>query len=105
MKGEFWDLMKVEENDRGVKEVNIWARSIAEIKGSIKRKVQKVMWTDAWIGRWDLLAWELYRNQYLWWVVPVVNDVFNPFIEPSAGVIVNVPDLMDVWEYIKFGGK
>jgi len=105
MKGEFWDLMEVEVNDRGEKEVNIWARGIADIKNAVKRRVARYMWNDSWIGRWDLFAYEVYKNQYLWWVVPVVNDILNPFVEPASGAIVEVPDLMDVWEYIKFRGK
>ncbi len=101
---EIWDIFSVETNAQGVQEVNIWAKSICGIKNCIKRPVQNIMWSDSWIGRWDLLADNLYGNVYLWWVVPVMNDVMNVFYNPSAGSVVNAPDRYDIWEYMQYGG-
>ncbi len=98
---EIWDIFDVETNASGVQEVNIWAKSICGLKNSIKRPVQNIMWSDAWIGRWDLLADNVYGNVYLWWAVPVVNDVMNIFHDPSAGAVVSVPDRYDIWEYMR----
>jgi hypothetical protein len=39
---------------------------------------------------WDNIAYNLYENQYLWWIVALVNNVTNPFEELEDGQILNV---------------
>lgn len=99
---EIWDLVRVERNARGVEERNIWDFDLVEFKKWMKRKFDLVMFSEAWIGRWDLFAFEVYGDQYMWWVVPVVNDLMNLFEEPRVGVILKVPNVFDVLEFLAF---
>ena len=34
---------------------------------------------------WDTIANEIYGTPYLWWVVALFNDVFNPFEDLNDG--------------------
>lgn len=99
---EIWDLVRVERNARGVEERNIWDFDLVEFKEWMKRKFDLVMFSEAWIGRWDLFATEVYGDQYMWWVVPVVNDLMNLFEEPGVGTILKVPNVFDVLEFLAF---
>lgn len=100
---EVWEKAPVEVNGLGVEERNIWNFDLVTLKKRILRGMQYVMFTEAWIGRWDLFAYEVYRDQYLWFVVPVINDVMNLFVDPAAGVILKVPHALDVIEWMKWG--
>jgi len=84
-------------------EVNIWARNLVDFKRSLKRREGLWVFTEAYIGRWDLVAYELYGDQYLWWVVPLANDIIDLFSSKLVGAFLKVPDFRDVWEWISFG--
>lgn len=49
--------------------------------------------TQVW---WDNISFELYGTPNLWWVVPLFNDVVNPFeeIEPGQNLKVLKPDYL-----------
>jgi hypothetical protein len=34
---------------------------------------------------WENISYEIYGTPYLWWVIPLFNDVVNPFEEIEAG--------------------
>lgn len=42
-------------------------------------------------GRPDLLAYELYGNTELWWVVPEANQMVDPITEMVPGAELRVP--------------
>jgi len=46
---------------------------------------------DPW---WDMISSELYGTPYLWWVIALFNDVFNPFedIEEGQNLKILKPD-------------
>lgn len=39
---------------------------------------------------WDNIAFNLYENQYLWWVLALINNITNPFEELEDGQLLNV---------------
>ena len=39
---------------------------------------------------WDNIAWNLYENPYLWWVVAILNNTVNPFEELEDGQLIKV---------------
>ena len=88
----------------GKGEVNIWARDLVDFKKAVRRGLNFWVFTEAYIGRWDLVADELYGDVYLWWAVPVVNDILDLFGGELAGQFLKVPQYMDVWEWVSFGG-
>ena len=96
-----WDFAKKVKNDRGEVEKDIWSMELSEIKGiARKREVERIMFTEAWIGRWDLFSYKVYGSADLWWVVPAVNGITNPFVEPVVGVVVEVVHKYDVLEWL-----
>ena len=39
---------------------------------------------------WENIAYDLYGTPYLWWIVPLFNDVVNPFEEIESGTNLKV---------------
>lgn len=92
---EIWSIFPKEGGD-----VNFLMKSLADMKKYIRREVKYIMFTEAWIGRWDLLATEVYGDPYLWWVIPVVNDIIDLFDPELVGAILKVPHAYDVWDFL-----
>lgn len=96
---EVWSIFPV---DRGKGEVNIWSKDLVEFKKALKRGMGLWTMSEAYIGRWDLVANELYGDVYLWWVVPLANDVLDLFAPSLIGAFLRVPAYQDVWEWLAF---
>jgi len=99
---EVWGVFPV---DTRKGEVNIWARNLVNFKKAVKR--QQGLWTmtDAFVGRWDLVASSIYDDVYLWWVVPLENGVMDLFDPEITGAFFKVPTFEDIWEWLAFRGK
>lgn len=40
--------------------------------------------------RWDSLSYQYYNTPYLWWTIPLVNKIENPFEIPEVGTNVKI---------------
>lgn len=40
--------------------------------------------------RWYNLSWKYYETPYLWWTIPMVNNIANPFEFPEAGTNIKI---------------
>jgi hypothetical protein len=94
---DIWSVFPVENG-----EVNIWAWDITEFKQAVKRPMSLFAFTEAYVGRWDLLAENLYNDSYLWWVIPIENDIMDLFNPQLVGEFLSVPAYEDVWEFLEF---
>ena len=98
---EIWTVFPV---DKEKGEVNIWSKDLVDFKKAVKRRVGLWTMTEAYVGRWDLVANELYGDVYLWWVVPLANDILDLFAPSLIGAFLKVPAYQDVWEWMAFQG-
>jgi hypothetical protein len=96
---ELWTVFPV---DKEKGEVNVWSKDLVDFKKAIKRATGLWTMTEAYVGRWDLVANELYGDVYLWWVVPLANDVMDIFSPNLIGAFLRVPAYQDVWEWVVF---
>jgi len=99
---EVWSIFPVDK-DKG--EVNIWSKNLVSFKKAVKRPQGLWVMTDAFIGRWDLVANDIYGDVYLWWVLPLANDIIDLFDPELTGVFFKVPAFEDVWEWLAFRGR
>jgi hypothetical protein len=96
---EIWTIFPV---DKSKGEVNIWSKDLVDFKKAMKRQIGLWTMTEAYIGRWDLVAHELYGDVYLWWAVPLANDILDLFAPSLIGTFLRVPVMQDVWEWMVF---
>jgi hypothetical protein len=99
---EVWSIFPVNKK-KG--EVNIWAKNLVSFKKAVKREHGLWTMTDAFVGRWDLVGDNIYGDVYLWWAVPLSNDVMDLFDPELTGAFFKVPAFEDVWEWFAFRGK
>ena len=45
------------------------------------------------VGRPDIIAYKHYADVNLWWVICMVNDIKDPFLEMKSGDTVLIPDI------------
>jgi hypothetical protein len=53
---------------------------------------------------WPLIAWKMYRNVKLWWVVCAANGIIDPTVAPKPGTqlkIINRIIIKDLLNQIK----
>jgi hypothetical protein len=45
---------------------------------------------------WENIAWNLYENPYVWWILAILNNILNPFEDLEDGQIIKVlrPDFI-----------
>jgi hypothetical protein len=98
---ELWTIFSV---DKEKDEVNIWSKNLVDFKKALRRPTKLWTMTEAYVGRWDLVAEELYRDVYLWWAVPLANDIMDLFSPLLIGAFLKVPAVQDIWEWIAFQG-
>ena len=39
---------------------------------------------------WNLISYKHYNTTSLWWLVCMINNVFNPTVEPTAGSVIRI---------------
>lgn len=94
-----FDIFPVVKNQKGELERDLLIKNITDLKKFLKRSVRKVMFSEAWIGRWDLFSYEVYRRSDWWWCLLVVNDIIDPFDPNLIGSVMIVPNYKDIWEF------
>jgi len=52
-------------------------------------------------NRLDLISWTYYGNVDLWWIIAVVNNIFDPINELNPGDVLRIPSLVSVLESLR----
>ena len=56
-------------------------------------EVDRYAVVDSDLMRPDLIAWKLYGDVTLWWVIMYVNSIANPFTDLNVGDVLKVPKI------------
>jgi len=46
-----------------------------------------------------LISYRCYGDPYFWWVILSVNGIQNPFDELTAGIILTIPNILDIYNF------
>jgi len=49
----------------------------------------------------DLISYYAYGTVKYWWVICLVNDIFNPLTDLQVGQLLVIPSILDVYEFGK----
>lgn len=55
------------------------------------------------ILRPDLISFNVYGVVSYWWLLMVVNRVFNPFRDLTVGALLKIPNILDIYDYYRKG--
>ena len=49
----------------------------------------------------DNIAYKVYGDERLWWVICIANEIACPCADITVGLLLKVPDLLDVYDYYR----
>ena len=85
----------------GTKELDLLKYPLTEIESFLKRQPRRFLLSSAYLGRFDLVSEDVYRNPSFWWVACVVNLIFDMFDEDElVGKMLRFPDPLDVHDWV-----
>lgn len=79
---------------------NIWKNY--KIDDEVKENEDNVsMYSVSDSDFWENIAYELYENENLWWVIAMTNDVVNPFEELTGGDQIKILKRELIYQVVK----
>lgn len=51
--------------------------------------------------RADLVSYKCYGTVDFWWVILLVNEIDNPFLDIEAGTVLTIPSRTDIFNFQK----
>lgn len=48
-----------------------------------------------------LVSYKCYGTVEFWWLLMFINDIENPFTDLQEGIILTVPNRIDIYDFIK----
>lgn len=49
---------------------------------------------------WPLISFNAYKTTNLWWLILLANEIINPTVKPTVGVIIKTPRIEVVREVL-----
>lgn len=80
-------------------EVDLLDTAISTFKNYLTRQFSYAQFRPEYVGNLDLLAKETYGDEKLWWVIAITNDVTDPFDSSNTGLLLKLPDILDVYDF------
>jgi hypothetical protein len=67
----------------------------------MKREPSYYRTNAADVVRPDMISFKNYRTVRYWWIICLVNQIQNPFTEITEGIVLTIPDVIDIYEFGK----
>jgi len=48
-----------------------------------------------------LISYKVYGSVYFWWIIMLVNNIENPLIELTPGLLLTIPHKLDIYAFQK----
>ena len=88
---------------RNTKELNLLSLSFKKLYDS-SRPSSYHMLSEAYLGRFDLVSYDVYKTPYYWWVILISNNIKNPFDNSLVGSIIKCPNILDIYDFLNYRG-
>lgn len=92
------ELMYETTTVKGIEELDFLA---ADFSFTLTRSPQYYRVTEDDCTRLDRLSYLFYQDERYWWVLASVNNIENPLTDLTAGTVLTVPDLLDIYDFFK----
>jgi hypothetical protein len=80
-------------------EIDFLDHNLSKFSPRYKTTKYRVNETD--LQRPDLISYRVYGTVNYWWIVLVFNGIQNPFTEIEVGDIINLPNILDIYDFYK----
>ena len=49
----------------------------------------------------DNIAWKTYKDERLWWVICLINQINSPCSDLQVGMLLTIPDILDIYDFFR----
>ena len=49
----------------------------------------------------DLISYKVYGEERFWWVICLVNNVFNIASDLQVGMLLQIPNVLDIYDFFR----
>jgi len=92
---EFYHRMSVDSTP----ELDLLWNTLSEFPMKYTPSYYRVVASD--LLRPDLISYKVYGTVGFWWIILLVNDIDNPFTDLEEGMILEIPNKLDIYEFRK----
>jgi len=82
-----------------VDELDFLWNSLSEFKMNYTPTYYRVAADD--LMRPDMISYKCYGVVEFWWIIMLVNNIENPFIDLVEGAILTIPSRLDIYDFQK----
>ena len=68
-------------------------------------KPSKFLVTGKYVNRPDLISYKVYGSSDYWWMICKFNGICDVFTELISGVVIDIPSILDLNNYIANNSK
>lgn len=88
------------ETVRGIREVNLLTLPVGMLRRYSKRPLKLYILSQAYLGRFDLVSYDVYKTPYYWWVILAFNDIKDSWDASLVGSIIKCPNILDIHDFL-----
>lgn len=81
----------------GVDELDFLWNSLSEFEMKYEPTYYRV--DDSDIPDPALISYRVYGDIGFWWIILLVNEIKNPFIELEPGMVLKIPSKLDIYDF------
>lgn len=81
------------------KELDFISNSLTKFKMTYQPRYYRVRASD--IMRPEMISFQVYGSTDFWWILMVVNKITNPLVELQPGLILEIPNQLDIFDFQK----
>ena len=82
-----------------IQELDLLYHNLSKFKMKYNPDYYRVDATDGM--RPDLISFKSYGTVRYWWIVCLVNGIQNPFSDIAVGEILEIPNILDIYDFYK----
>ena len=83
----------------GVEEIDVLHHNLSKFAPKYKMAKHRVEETE--LQRPDLISYKYYGTVQYWWIICVVNDIGDPFVDIDVGDLLDIPNILDIYDFYK----
>ena len=84
---------------RGIEELDFLHHNLSKFKMKYTPVYYRIDIHD--INRPDLISYKNYGTIQYWWIICLINGIFNPFEDIKVGDIIKIPNKLDIYDFHK----
>jgi hypothetical protein len=83
----------------GVQELDFLNNNLNKFVMNYPASYYRVSESD--LMRPDMISYNNYKTVNYWWIICLVNDIYDPFNDFKVGQLITIPSVLDIYDFVK----